>query len=223
MTFKEFINRHFHYKNAFLWAPFDYHSSVMFSILSDLSSAAKDITILAPSTPITSNGRVSMHRIFAWNLSDFTMARSAFYPTSTLMRGSKSALMGQFYQCSRSTTHCCRETRYSCLRFTSVTMRGTCWRQACPHCIRLAYLFFLRKMSFHLISISPSSGSPIVKQPIVVICPVPKHWCSGCTSTHYPCGTAIPVCTAAHCRAEILSAITSNFIRSTFSKGTVQL
>ncbi|KAF8330663.1 putative polyketide synthase [Amanita rubescens] len=54
-TFKEFIDSHFHCENTFLRVPFGYHSPAMDPILDDLSSAAKDITILAPSIPVASN------------------------------------------------------------------------------------------------------------------------------------------------------------------------
>ena len=54
-AFKEFIDSHFHCENTFLRVPFGYHSPVMDPILYDLSSAAKDIMILAPSIPIASN------------------------------------------------------------------------------------------------------------------------------------------------------------------------
>ena len=54
-TFKEFIDSHVHCENTFLQVPFGYHSPVMDPVLDDLSNAARDITILAPSIPIASN------------------------------------------------------------------------------------------------------------------------------------------------------------------------
>jgi hypothetical protein len=130
-----------------------------------------------------------------------------------------------------------REIRYSCLRFTSVTMRGTRSRhQASPRCIRLAYLFFgarCHPFNFHQSKLgasyrersileysghSPStqtSGLWLYQYPLpaVRVSHTRMHCCS-------PLGRGTP---AAHRRAEVLSAITSNFIRSTFSKVAVQL